>query len=239
MLKLKMVMKMKNKKRAILTPLILSFIGGFLDIYSLMYRGGHFTFLQTGNLIYLARDLINNDYDSVLICLFIFLSFSVGLIIANIISYIFKIKKKEYLINLILLMIVFISIIPNYFFIKTTTFDISYIGVFSLGIIGGILLESFRFSYLAYTATMMTNNYKMFMHSLINGILLKEKEEKNKALIYFLIILAFIIGVLFYTLCYKYDIIIKYIVFIPQLLIFILICFEIYKIKESSDLDEK
>ena len=115
MLKLKMVMKMKNKKIAILTPLILSFIGGFLDIYSLMYRGGHFTFLQTGNLIYLARDLINNDYDSVLICLFIFLSFSVGLIIANIISYIFKIKKKEYLINLILLMIVFISIIPNYY----------------------------------------------------------------------------------------------------------------------------
>ena len=57
-----------------------------------MYRGGHFTFLQTGNLIYLARDLINNDYDSVLICLFIFLSFSVGLIIANIISYIFKIR---------------------------------------------------------------------------------------------------------------------------------------------------
>lgn len=228
-----------NKFINIVTPIILSFVGGFFDIYCLIYRGGNFCFLQTGNLIYLARDIINSNYPSVYRCLYIFAAFSIGLIIANLLSYLLRKKNKECLIHIILLTIVFFLIIPNYFFAKTNTFDWSYIGVFALGLVGGILLESFRFSYLAYTSTMMTNNYKMFMHALLTGVIEKNKGERHKAYIYFLIILAFVLGVLIYTLFYKYDIITQYIIFLPHLLILILMGLEIYKIKKVGVIDEK
>ena len=228
-----------QKVIAIITPLILAFIGGFLDIYSLMYRGGKFILLQTGNIIYIGRDLINGNYNEVLICLFIFLAFTIGLVIANIISFILKKKEKEYLLHIVLLSLIFILLIPNYFFSKTMEFDLSYLAVFMLGLIGGILLESFRFSYLAYTATMMTNNYKLFMHALINGILLKDKKERHKSYIYLLIIVSFICGVLLYTLFYKYDIITQQIIFIPQILTFILIVMEVIKIKKVGNTNEE
>lgn len=217
-----------KKVDKILMPLILSFIGGFLDIYAIMYRGGKFCFLQTGNLIYIANDLINNNLNSVYIGLFIFFAFTVGLIVANLLTLLLKKKAKEEFSQMILLGLVFILIIPNYFFNKSNNyFELSYIGIFSLGLIGGILLESFRFSYLAYTATMMTNNYKLFWHSLLNGICEKNKSESKKALVYFLIIMAFILGVTCFSLCYKYDIIVQYIIFIPHFLILILLIREI------------
>lgn len=218
-------MKKINK---ILMPLILSFIGGFLDIYAISYRGGKFCFLQTGNLIYIANDLINNNLNSVYIGLFIFLAFTIGLIIANLLTLLLKKKAKEEFIQILLLGLVFLLVIPNYFFSKSNNyFELSYIGIFSLGLIGGILLESFRFSYLAYTATMMTNNYKLFWHSLISGICEKNKIETKKAFVYFLIIIAFILGVTCFSLCYKYDIIMQYIIFIPHFLILILLIREI------------
>ena len=114
-------------KNKVITPLILAFIGGFFDIYALMYRGGKFCFLQTGNLIYLARDLIVSDYNNVLLCLLIFLSFTVGLVLAYLISYLLKKINKEKYSKLVLLIIIFILIIPNYFFSQTITFDLSYI----------------------------------------------------------------------------------------------------------------
>lgn len=227
------------KKRVLLTPFILAFLGGFLDIYAIMYRGGKFCFLQTGNLIYLFRDLIISDYENVLICLLIFLAFSIGLILAYLITYFLKLKKKEKWTNVILLSFVFILIIPNYCFSETSSFDFSYIAVFMLSMVGGILLESFRFSYVNYTSTMMTNNYKLFMHSLLNRIFLKDKEEGRKSIIYILIILAFLLGVIFYTLFYKYNIIKRQIIFVPHLLLLVLIVVDVISIKKEGLVNEK
>lgn len=226
-------------KNKVITPLILAFIGGFFDIYALMYRGGKFCFLQTGNLIYLARDLIVSDYNNVLLCLLIFLSFTVGLVLAYLISYLLKKINKEKYSKLVLLIIIFILIIPNYFFSQTITFDLSYLAVFMLSIIGGILLESFRTSYVSYTSTMMTNNYKLFIHSLLTRTLLKDKEEGKKTLMYLFIIISFLLGVLFYTLFYKYNIIRQQIIFVPHLLILGLIGLEYLDIKKDGVKYEK
>ena len=226
-------------KNKVITPLILAFIGGFFDIYALMYRGGKFCFLQTGNLIYLARDLIVSDYNNVLLCLLIFLFFTVGLVLAYLISYFLIIKNKERYVKLILLISIFILIIPNYFFGETTNLDLSYLAVFMLSIIGGILLESFRTSYVSYTSTMMTNNYKLFVHSLLTRVLLKEKGEGRKSAMYLFIIISFLLGVLSYTLFYKYNIIRQQIIFVPHLFILVLIVLEYLDIKKDGVIYEK
>ena len=182
---------------------------------------------------------IVSDYNNVLLCLLIFLSFTVGLVLAYLISYLLKKINKEKYSKLVLLIIIFILIIPNYFFGQTTNLDLSYLAVFMLSIIGGILLESFRTSYVSYTSTMMTNNYKLFVHSLLTRVLLKEKGEGRKSVMYLFIIISFLLGVLSYTLFYKYNIIRQQIIFVPHLFILVLIVLEYLDIKKDGVIYEK
>lgn len=191
-----------SKKSLIFNGLLLAFFGGFFDIYCLLYRGGKFAFLQTGNLLYLAFDLVNGNMQNVSIILISFSSFIIGLILAYLVTYFTKNKPKYT--KIILLYLIFLLIIPNYFFGQIVNLNINVITIISLGMIGGILLESFRNYYVNFTSTMMTNNTKMLIHSFLDGLFYKNHSELRKSVIYLGVIISFILGVISYSLIYKF-----------------------------------
>ena len=53
-----------NKKNlvSLITALLLTFAGGFVDAYTFIYRGGVFATMQTGNLIKLFVNLTNGVF---------------------------------------------------------------------------------------------------------------------------------------------------------------------------------
>ena len=222
-----------SKKELIISGLLLAFFGGFFDIYCLIYRGGKFAFLQTGNLLYLAFDLINGDMQSVNIMLISFSSFIVGLVIAYLVTFFNKDKSKYT--KIILLTLIFLLITPNYFFKEIINLNYNVITIVSLGMIGGILLESFREYYVNFTSTMMTNNTKMLVHSLLDGVFYKENKELRKSAIYLGVIISFVLGVISYSLIYKFANYQFLAPLIGQLIILILLILEIKTLRCQNE----
>ena len=85
----------KNFTFSLLLALILSFVGGILEAYSLTNRG-FFALMQTGNLISVFINLVKTDWNSLLVSFIVVFTFIVGLIISNVIEFICEKKKKDY-----------------------------------------------------------------------------------------------------------------------------------------------
>lgn len=225
-----------NRKYLIISSFILSFIGGLFDVYCLFYRGGKYAFLQTGNLLNIAIDLLEKNHTNLFLGSFLFISFILGLFVAYLINYWFQKKGKPQYSKLTLLFIMLILVIPNYFFAATKGVDWSYLGIFGLGVIGGILLEAFRVYYVNFTSTMMTNNCKLLVHSFLDGLLYKKNGEVRKSLIYVGIILSFLLGVLVVALINYLDYSPNIVLVIGQLAFMSLIIIEILGIKKEKEI---
>lgn len=225
-----------SKIKLIVSSLILAFFGGYFDAYSLLYRGGKFTFMQTGNMINLSLDIVNKNYENILLAIFILCAFIFGIILSYFIEHVLKCKNCEKYIHIVLLCIIFILIIPNYFFDKTTKVDLSWIAIFSLSVIGGILLESFRIYIVSFAPTMMTNNTKIMVHTFLDGITKKEKGSFKKAFLYFGIILTFIFGVVSFALINAYTNLSRLAPIVGQIIIIVLLVIEIHSLKISKKL---
>ena len=86
---------MKKKIDLLLVTFLLSFVGGFMDAYSVSFRGGKFIFMQTGNLITMIDDLIGRNWVGFWLGFLSFVSFLFGVAIA-----IFILKKKKILLKM-------------------------------------------------------------------------------------------------------------------------------------------
>lgn len=219
----------------IYATLILAFIGGFFDTYALFYRGGKYFFLQTGNLINIGIDLINKNYEGLILGLSIFFTFIVGLVIGFLIDYFFSKKKIN---KLILLTLILIFMIPSYFYKETIGIDYSLIAIVFMAIVGGILLESFRNYSISFTSTMMTNNMKLMTDSLLKGGIEHSKVELKKGFFYLGIILSFFVGVIVVVILYEYSEMMIMVPLIGQLLILSLIVLEIINLKKGEENEE-
>lgn len=178
---------------------IFAFIGGFLEVFSLVNRGG-FSLMQTGNLIYLTIDLIDGKFIEALYYFIIVLSFLGALLTSNVLKN--KIRNVDtYRIILMILIIIFIGI-SMFTPLNLSSSDSSfYIGEKSilntlanvfLSFAGAFLLDGFSNVFNKnFTATMMTANLNRFISSFF-----KKNEEENLSLNYGLTILSFLFGVL-------------------------------------------
>lgn len=220
---------MKNKTFFLISALILSFFGGYLDAYSQLFRGGKFAFMQTGNIITIASDIAFKRHNLTLLSSILLTCFILGLILAYFIDKYLKRKNLSKYLHLTLLIIIFILIIPNYFFPITdsSNFENSWCGAMFLGVIGGIMAQSFRSYQINFTPTMMTNNTKLMVNSFLDGIIEKKKFNLINSLIYLFIIICFILGVCCYSLLFIYNITNYITLIIAQFLILILIIIDI------------
>lgn len=72
----------------------LTFIGGFIDAYTFVQRGGVLAAGQTGNVIFLSVDVAQNNLPGVLTKLFTMIFFCLGIIIVEIMKH--KNNRKHY-----------------------------------------------------------------------------------------------------------------------------------------------
>lgn len=163
---------------------LLTFIGGFLEIYSFLAKGGVFATVVTGNLVLLFHNLSSASFGNILKYIFPIIGFSLGIYLS------IKIKAKfnsflhwrEYVILLEILLIIIL------YFLQSDVFEL--ISVTMISFISGIQIQSFKkVENAVYMSTMCTGNTKKLVESLIN-------KDKSHIKIFSVIVLFFVLGVI-------------------------------------------
>ncbi len=172
---------------------ILAVVGGFLDAYTFICRGGVFANAETGNIVLLALGLTNKNYKSALMAGVQILFFILGVLVTeeirehSIKKYNDSIRAEKLILiieAIVLLIIGFIpNNVPNIFITSTIAF------------ISSIQISSFRrLVDSPYSTTMCTGNLRTASQSAYLAIKKKNKEAETRAIRYFIIILSFLVG---------------------------------------------
>lgn len=176
----------KSNVISLVTALLLTLAGGFVDAYTFIYRGGVFATMQTGNLIKFFIALTNGDFK--LIFILPIIVFLLGCVISVLLG---KSKYQSH----ISLICLFLSFIGAGFCPQAEAWNIVCVCLLSLT--GAMQFESFRrcLAY-QYTSTMCTNNMRLLGKSIAN-------RKVREIILYSSIIGMFVIGIVFGVLLGK------------------------------------
>ena len=169
----------KYEYLSLIEALLFTFIGGYSNAYTYIFRGGIFSNMQTGNLIKFIIGLSNGNFEPLYFIPII--SFIIGCLITPLLNKL----KNSYIIDQIIILLTYLicGFIPSSTILNILTVSI-------MAFIGAILFDSFNECLnTTYTSIMCTNNMRLFSKSII------EKNYK-KVLFFILIIISFSIGVL-------------------------------------------
>ena len=88
------ILKLRKEEMAesVIMALLLALVGGFLDAYTYVLRGGVFATMQTGNMILLVINGFNLNWTKCFSYLIPLLVFAVGSVLSEIIKDVFKKK---------------------------------------------------------------------------------------------------------------------------------------------------
>ncbi len=229
------------------TAIILSFIGGLLDVYCL-FNFDIYGMLQTGNLIKLVMNLIDGNITMFLATLSIILSFTIGIFFAILYDQKRKNKSVKGLLIITMVLLLFTIMVPNNSEPRTLSY-VKFIATLLFGLEGAFIFHSFaRFGDYAFSSTMMTANIKRFVSNIYERVVNKDKTKGYGIFTYFFIILFFLLGVAAgycymkfmprftegFMGLYEYNLIL----FVPLLLLFITMILTI-KIDAKYHINEK
>ncbi|VWL85290.1 YoaK family protein [Oceanivirga miroungae] len=179
-------MKSNQSSDSLKIALLLTFIGGFLEIYSFLLKGKVFATTMTGNIIMMMYNVYNLDFLSIPKYLFPIICFCLGII------YVEYIKKKYF--NHSIHWREFILALEIFLVILVFLFRKEYFNIFTTSIIGfmsAIQIQSFKKTEdNLYMSTMLTGNTRKLIESII-------KKNTKQVKIFTLIILSFCVGVIF------------------------------------------
>lgn len=207
----------KHSRVGFIIALLLTCAGGFLEAYSLYYRG-FWGMMMTGNLVYGVAGIVEGTPIKLLTYIPVVILFTVGVFLARLIEdKIAKNNEKKYHIielSVIVGLLLVVMAIPTIFDPETKNPDkFAWPNIISNGliaIIGGFLTKSFAsFDEVPYTATMMTANMGRLAISTYDAIFGEEKAKSGKAALkYLVIILLFAASAIgcycFYYFVYKH-----------------------------------
>ena len=220
----------------LLKGIILGFIGGFIELYSLLIRDA-FCGMQTGNLIYSILNLIDGDFKLMAYHLMIILTFIIGIISVEVIyrlSKKFKFNDKHLIYPLMVIFIIPSIFIPT----NLDIFDpLNILSIITLTLFGAFQAHVFtNLNNHNLSTTMMTMMIKQTFSKLFNGIMNKNKDDLYISMSSLLVILTFIFGIaLFYLLFIYIDI--KFINYFLVIIIFLIIniyIIDLYKLSFSK-----
>lgn len=170
---------------------VLAIVGGYLDAYSFLCRGGVFANAQTGNLVLLSVSLIDKDWRMVLNYLLPIFAFVAGILICELI----KLKKyelthfhwRQFIILIELTVIIFAGFLPLGKWDSLVNLMISFVCA--------LQVEAFRkVKGNAFASTMCTGNLRSGTEKLFKSIHTKDKKLMNDSVEYYIVILFFIGG---------------------------------------------
>lgn len=176
---------------------VLAVVGGFLDAYTYILRGGVFANAQTGNIVLLGVKLADGKYRQSLYYIIPILAFALGVFITEIFKKYFSAREFavfEYWV--IAIEIVLLGIVG----IISLTVPDEVVNV-TISFVCSLQVNSFRkMKELPYATTMCTGNLRSGTEKLFLYLYSKEKKAGIQAAHYFGIILFFILGAVIGTL---------------------------------------
>lgn len=186
----------KQISETLLVGTILAMVGGFLDAYTYICRGGVFANAQTGNIVLVGIKMAQADYRGGFYHLIPVFSFLVGIVVAEYIRRKFKENKKIHWRQVIIafetVVLALIAFIPN-------ANDV--VANILVSFVCSIQVQSFRKIHgNIYTTTMCTGNLRSATESLYEYKASKNRSDLIKSLQYYVIIAFFILGATIGTL---------------------------------------
>lgn len=170
--------------------MLLAAVGGFLDAYTFLCRGGVFATAQTGNIVQMGMGIAQKNLDLTLLSLLSILAFMAGTLVAEFLmshNRVFHIKWY-YLVLLLELAITFgIGFVP-------TTVPHTAVNI-TVSFVSALQVSSFRTLIdTPYATTMSTGNLRSAMSYWYQGISKKDHTLLEKSYRYFKIIISFCVG---------------------------------------------
>ena len=226
-------MRLQSKKQMSETFLIgsmLAVVGGFLDAYTYIARGGVFANAQTGNIVLLGMNIASGQWEKVVYYLVPILSFAVGVMVAEAIKSYFKRRPAIHWRQIVLLVEIFVLL--GVAFIPQGTLDLA--AYTAVSFICSLQVESFRkVNGNAFATTMCTGNLRSGTELLFRFFHTGEGGFLRRALQYFGIILFFLIGaVIGFYMTELYGL---YSIFFCCLLLFLVFLILFIRSEEKSD----
>ncbi|MGF6905522.1 YoaK family protein [Fusobacterium sp. PH5-44] len=180
---------------------ILAIVGGYLDAYTYVIRGGVLANAQTGNIVLLAMSIADLDWVNSIFYLIPILSFIVGILATEYAKKLFIERGTFHWRHIMLIIEIIILIIVS--FIPHGSLD--FVANILISLTCAIQVESFRnINGNPYATTMCTGNLRSGTEKLFFSVISKSKDERKSFRNYYSIILFFILGVILGNFLTKY-----------------------------------
>lgn len=193
------VMQKKDKKlhsqhavhESVPFGILLAIVGGFLDAYTFIGRGGVFANAQTGNIVLLGVNASKGEWRQALLHVPPILAFAMGVFVVewlkNNSSRLFILDWARTVLILEIIVLFIIGFIPNTIPNIVVTVTISFVA--------SVQAASFRkLVDSPYATTMSTGNLRSASQAAYKAIIQKDLESGIRAIRYFAIIISFIFG---------------------------------------------
>jgi uncharacterized membrane protein YoaK (UPF0700 family) len=172
---------------------ILCFLGGFLDVYTYICRGGVFAFAQTVNVIQLGARILQGDVDGILVYLMPITAFILGILCAEILKKKLisckRIHWRQIIIIIELLIVLPVSFVP--------AGNSNSLVIILISFVCALQFQSFRTTNgKQVVTTMITGDLRSAVENVYKYTTTKETEYIRTALLYVMIILLFLLGVM-------------------------------------------
>lgn len=177
-------MKNNQMSDSKIVALLLTMVGGFLELYSYTFMNNVFATAITGNIVLLAYFLKNREFYKAGKYAVPILFFMIGIYISEIIRRKYKNLKIFHWRNIILIIelsiLTLISLLNN----------IEYIGIPLISFTSGLQIQAFRkFSEYSYFSTMVTGNTRQLVEAFVH-------KDMKKVKGFLFIIISFVTGVI-------------------------------------------
>ena len=188
-----MPMNRKNIFESFTVGGLLAIVGGYLDSYTYVIRGGVFSNAQTGNIILCAINLSEGSFNRAIYYSIPVISFIIGILLS-------EYAKKKFISGGIfhwrhIMIIVEMIILSTVAFLPKGDWD--FMANILVSLTCAIQVETFRTLYgNPYATTMCTGNLRSGTEKLFFFIINRNNHEKKSFIQYYSIILFFVVGVI-------------------------------------------
>lgn len=194
-------LKTKQMSETLLLGVMLAIVGGFLDAYTYMIRGGVFANAQTGNIVFLGLHAAKGEWKEVAVYSIPVLAFVFGVIIAETIRSRFKMETmihwRQLVIIIEIVLLFFVGFIPKGEGDVIVNIIVSFVCAMQV--------ETFRkVNGNAVATTMCTGNLRSATEQLYYYKKTKDKRLLNKCMHCYGVIVFFILGASFGTFFTRY-----------------------------------
>ena len=188
--------KKRQMSETLLLGMMLAVVGGFLDAYTYIIRGGVFANAQTGNIVLLGLHGAKGEWKEVIFYIIPIIAFALGVVMSEMVKSRFKMQKAIHWRQLVLMVEMILLLIVA--FIPKGNMDVIVNIIVSF--VCAMQVEAFRkVNGNAFATTMCTGNLRSGMEQLYHYKNKKDKELLYKGLQYYGVILFFIVGAVFGT----------------------------------------